>query len=1204
MATARPVRPDVQATRPPVVTAIHRPRIDGVLYGHTGQALPDGKAGEWADAVSRDVTLDSRQGGDLRATSYVKEVDGLLHVALHVPQGVRPDEITRVAVGVDRDGSGDLTTGDLRFVVGRPLSGTSGRSLDVRVFRNGQFVDPDKLRRIDGGVVSLSPVDAPGLSLEAELNVEGIEERLGDADADGAGAHLDDETEEPGGYGIRIETVNQAYCTPICGSGPGVYDRILLDESLLEDLTDLPGIDIGLGRVEITQAVQKSDNSLRVVRDRQTLVRAFFVHNKSAPTRLMVRFEAWNVSGGSRTYLGTETVFFEAPPGLPDRSDLSDSANLELPASWTDTPRLELTATAGSADHGEATPGDNDATLIKRFVETPDLAVYRIRVNTNTSSSPRQPSKRNMRMVSSGLADRYPTSPQFWSLGWEVIGAQGPSVSGSTLIKSLDNANSRLQAGWRNERFTTGEEPDFPFPDQVYGIVRIRGSSDPAWSGGSGPGNARAAYGSLFPATMAHEINHNLGNNTWGRHVANSTAEARRGVRYGCKAPGPDGRWQRLFDDGAIHALGWKPGSGLVPSSRSDVMTYCGSANPRWVSDYRWELLIDRLQVMGVVDRPPLVWLLSERSDAHRAGEPTAPTVGSIATPGAERSRLSEFPRSDQRVLDSGVPTMRVVSGAVFPNGSGAIDPSFAQPGIAGEPPGAVEDPDALLRIVREEGSVDRIPLAVGFTSVEGERFDRSTFSVAVQDNGTVRAIGLVNADTGEVIDSRQATAWELEEASIRTPQQFARGQPVDVGVDVAGGVPPMNYKRLLYSPAPERGFWYPIGRPTTGDKIPVTFTELPGGDDARFLLLVSDGVATRFAVSDPFVVPPAPPAVSIERNERFEVDTGQASPPDSPPVQEIRNVAGPVTATVGAPVSIDARARDQHGGRLGSESVRWTATDDRGRVAATDAGRRFTHRFRTPGTYVVDVEVVDPETELAATDSIDVLVGPPPLPDADAVAALEDARDATATTPSLRFDPTDARVAPGRNTTVDVVVAGVDRGIGGYELVVNTSDASRARIVAATDRTGGTDRSEVAADGSGVKLGSFAGDTADTGAVTVATVTVRGAAAGTATLSTSVGSVSDERGTQYAVTTARTATVVVRAPEVIPGNPALDPDGDGIYEDMNGDGELTPGDATVLFNAVFERNAVVENNPALFDMNGDGELTPGDATVLFDEAF
>ncbi|MFB6192290.1 MAG: PQQ-binding-like beta-propeller repeat protein [Haloarculaceae archaeon] len=78
-----------------------------------------------------------------------------------------------------------------------------------------------------------------------------------------------------------------------------------------------------------------------------------------------------------------------------------------------------------------------------------------------------------------------------------------------------------------------------------------------------------------------------------------------------------------------------------------------------------------------------------------------------------------------------------------------------------------------------------------------------------------------------------------------------------------------------------------------------------------------------------------------------------------------------------------------------------------------------------------------------------------------------------------------------------------------------------------------------------------------------------------------------------------------VSSPDVTgDGNPATDPDGDGLYEDVNGDGNVTPGDASMLFNRVFESDPAVTENVPLFDFSGDGSLTPGDAAVLFEEIF
>ncbi|MFB6192498.1 MAG: S8 family serine peptidase [Haloarculaceae archaeon] len=210
---------------------------------------------------------------------------------------------------------------------------------------------------------------------------------------------------------------------------------------------------------------------------------------------------------------------------------------------------------------------------------------------------------------------------------------------------------------------------------------------------------------------------------------------------------------------------------------------------------------------------------------------------------------------------------------------------------------------------------------------------------------------------------------------------------------------------------------------------------------------------------------------------------------------------------------------------------------------------------------------------------------------------------------PAVRLEPATRSVRIDGTTTFDVQVTDVDGGVGSYELVVETDDAATARIVAAENRIGGTERVEPAEDGASVRVGAFAGDTNDTGTVTVATVTVAGVEPGTAGLSVAVESVADEAGEGYALTPATDlASVAVReeprAPEVIDGTPANDFDGDGVYEDVNGDNDVTPGDATVLFNAVFEGNAAVRNNPEKFDANGDGEVTPGDANVLFARAF
>jgi hypothetical protein len=237
--------------------------------------------------------------------------------------------------------------------------------------------------------------------------------------------------------------------------------------------------------------------------------------------------------------------------------------------------------------------------------------------------------------------------------------------------------------------------------------------------------------------------------------------------------------------------------------------------------------------------------------------------------------------------------------------------------------------------------------------------------------------------------------------------------------------------------------------------------------------------------------------------------------------------------------------------------------------------------------------------------DVLDTYVSPRPLE----VSSATDPPNADEGTVALRLVPTERAIATGESTTFEIVADNVTRGIGSYELAVTSASTATVELTDASNRIGGSARRNLATDGSRVHLGAVSGDTSDTGTGTVATVTARGASAGRGRLSMTVESISDEQGEQYVVDSSTGATVTVHAAGAGPdvgtdGRPARDPDGDGRYEDVNGDGDVTPGDATVLFNAIFEAESAVVGHVDSFDFSGDGRLAPGDATVLFDEIF
>jgi hypothetical protein len=62
--------------------------------------------------------------------------------------------------------------------------------------------------------------------------------------------------------------------------------------------------------------------------------------------------------------------------------------------------------------------------------------------------------------------------------------------------------------------------------------------------------------------------------------------------------------------------------------------------------------------------------------------------------------------------------------------------------------------------------------------------------------------------------------------------------------------------------------------------------------------------------------------------------------------------------------------------------------------------------------------------------------------------------------------------------------------------------------------------------------------------------------------------------------------------------NAPTDPDGDGTYEDVNGDGSVNVGDAQALFANTDDTE--IQDNPEAFDFNDDGSVNVGDAQALF----
>ncbi|AZH27180.1 PKD domain-containing protein [Haloplanus aerogenes] len=211
---------------------------------------------------------------------------------------------------------------------------------------------------------------------------------------------------------------------------------------------------------------------------------------------------------------------------------------------------------------------------------------------------------------------------------------------------------------------------------------------------------------------------------------------------------------------------------------------------------------------------------------------------------------------------------------------------------------------------------------------------------------------------------------------------------------------------------------------------------------------------------------------------------------------------------------------------------------------------------------------------------------------------------DVTAKSTSVSIQPSSSEITVDQTTTFDLVVDDANGGVGAYTATVSLDDASVAEITDVElqgNPAEQTSQVTIAPDGSSVTIDAALMNTADTGSVTVATITVEGVDDGSADLSTSVAALGDEDGNNYAVTGTTGASLTVT--EVVVGNfvnPVSDPDSDSQYEDINGDGNFNIVDVQAMFANL--NDDAIQNNPDKFDFNNDGSVNIVDVQALFFE--
>jgi hypothetical protein len=203
--------------------------------------------------------------------------------------------------------------------------------------------------------------------------------------------------------------------------------------------------------------------------------------------------------------------------------------------------------------------------------------------------------------------------------------------------------------------------------------------------------------------------------------------------------------------------------------------------------------------------------------------------------------------------------------------------------------------------------------------------------------------------------------------------------------------------------------------------------------------------------------------------------------------------------------------------------------------------------------------------------------------------------------TPTLSFDSASTSVIEGQETEIRIIADVLPDGLAGYNLTVTLDDPSIADIIGISYPSWVTVTENSSLPGSSVYLAALDGDNAvQPGAedVVLATLTVSGKDMGSANLSIAVNRMDDDEGYHIESELASGTVEVISIP--IPGQTASPKDlnGDGLYEDLTGDGTFSFTDVEVFFH---QMDWIDENLPTeYFDFNGNGRIDFDDIVDLF----
>jgi len=559
-------------------------------------------------------------------------------------------------------------------------------------------------------------------------------------------------------------------------------------------------VNLKIGDIEITQAVQFPNNTLPLVLGKTTIVRVYVVVLLAGYIRCVPNVEVYLYATRGFRSRALPGVFssngplrqsFDAPVTI-HREHLEDSANFLLPDYWTQETSMNLQAfVKAPLSQGESDYADNwmmyygspKRTVL--FKSTTDLTVHVYPFDV-TWATPSQPTDKNILDIEQYLLAAYPVADI------NFIRHAPFRWSGHSIDDAIEELN--VQALALRLRHPT---------DLIFGFLPsstgFNAKSNPDWDIEGYDGLGFAAAGPMKvtcrEGVMAHEFIHNLGPGCgdldieiwgWGLHTF-----------HDADWPYPN---NNINEYGMSAAWGWPPL--LIPLNTPDIMSYdqSGSFPTTWMSPYRWENLYSYLD-------PPAA---ASTSSIQQTGEGL------------------------------------VISGWISKNGTGSLRSIFRFPETQESPSG----PSNYSLVLKDSTGSTLLnhSFGISFVDPDGEEQDPDYFTVVLPYLNATRSVSLLN---GTILLDQITASANAPQVQVISPNG---GETAGNDFTIAWTASDLDSDPLtfmVFYSGDNGSSWTPASPRITETAYLVNASRLPGGSQSLIRVMASDGFHTSSDQSD-----------------------------------------------------------------------------------------------------------------------------------------------------------------------------------------------------------------------------------------------------------------------------------------------------------------------------------------------------------------